>query len=45
MGESRIGRTEDGIVSHLALAPPVLNVFDVTTATEVNVLASADEHV
>jgi hypothetical protein len=33
------------MISHLALALPVLNVFDGTATAEVDVLASADEHI
>lgn len=38
-------RSEDEKVSHLTLALPVLNIFYVTTTTEVDVFASADEHI
>lgn len=43
MGE--IGGSEDGTIAYLALALPVLNVFDVAATTEIDVLAGADEHV
>lgn len=43
--EDGMGRSEDGVVSYLALALPVLDVIDVTTPAEVDLLARADEHV
>ena len=43
--EAGIGRSGDGVISHLALALPILNIFYVASATEVDVLAGADEHV
>jgi hypothetical protein len=40
-----MGRSEDGALSYLALALPVLDVFDVAATAGVDLLARADEHV